>query len=79
MTPLLKAPPKNNLPWAGIAWFGLILVADAGVHVAHLSIHDLGQTSLVDSAVPDNPVLAGAIHAALTATRDAVFSATFPA
>jgi exosortase len=27
MTPLLKAPPKNKLPWAGIAWFGLILVA----------------------------------------------------
>jgi len=27
MTPLLKAPPKNELPWAGIAWFGLILVA----------------------------------------------------
>jgi len=23
----LKAPPKNRLPWAGIAWFGLILVA----------------------------------------------------
>lgn len=34
---------------------------------------------LVDSAVPDNPVLAGAIHAALTATREAVFSATVPA
>jgi predicted NBD/HSP70 family sugar kinase len=31
--------------------FGLILVADAGVHVAHLSIHDLGQTTLVESAV----------------------------
>ena len=27
MTPVLKAPPKNRLPWAGIAWFGLILVA----------------------------------------------------
>jgi len=27
MTPLLKAPPKNSLPWPGIAWFGLILVA----------------------------------------------------
>ena len=27
MTPVLKAPPKNGLPWAGIAWFGLILVA----------------------------------------------------
>jgi len=27
MTPLLKAPPKNKLPWAGIAWFGLILMA----------------------------------------------------
>ena len=27
MTPVLKAPPKNKLPWAGIAWFGLILVA----------------------------------------------------
>jgi exosortase len=24
---VLKAPPKNKLPWAGIAWFGLILVA----------------------------------------------------
>jgi predicted NBD/HSP70 family sugar kinase len=34
---------------------------------------------LVESAVPDNPVLAGAIHAGLTATREAVFSATFPA
>jgi exosortase len=27
MTPVLKSPPKNKLPWAGIAWFGLILVA----------------------------------------------------
>ncbi|HEV2635268.1 MAG TPA: ROK family protein [Actinocrinis sp.] len=33
---------------------------------------------LVLSAVPDNPVLAGAIQAALTATRETVFSATFP-
>jgi predicted NBD/HSP70 family sugar kinase len=34
---------------------------------------------LVESAVPDNPVLAGAIHAALAATRETVFSATVPA
>ena len=33
---------------------------------------------LVLSEVPDNPVLAGAIQAALTATRETVFSATFP-
>jgi predicted NBD/HSP70 family sugar kinase len=32
--------------------FGLIMVADVGVHVAQLSIHDLGQTSLIESAVP---------------------------
>ncbi len=32
--------------------FGLILVADVGVHVAQLSIHDLGQTSLIESPVP---------------------------
>jgi predicted NBD/HSP70 family sugar kinase len=34
---------------------------------------------LVLSEVPDNPVLAGTIQAALAATREAVFSATFPA
>lgn len=34
---------------------------------------------LVLSEIPDNPVLAGAIQAALTATREMVFSATFPA
>jgi hypothetical protein len=28
---------------------------------------------LVESALADNPVLAGAIHAALAATREAVF------
>ncbi|HEY3872033.1 MAG TPA: ROK family transcriptional regulator [Actinocrinis sp.] len=33
---------------------------------------------LVVSAVADNPVLAGAIHAALAATREAVFSGTVP-
>jgi hypothetical protein len=33
---------------------------------------------LVASAVADNPVLAGAIYAALAATREAVFSATAP-
>jgi predicted NBD/HSP70 family sugar kinase len=33
---------------------------------------------LVASAVADNPVLAGAIHAALAATREAVFSTTTP-
>jgi predicted NBD/HSP70 family sugar kinase len=33
---------------------------------------------LVASAVADNPVLAGAIHAALAATREAVLSATTP-
>ena len=33
---------------------------------------------LVASAVEDNPVLAGAIHAALAATREAVFSSTAP-
>jgi predicted NBD/HSP70 family sugar kinase len=33
---------------------------------------------VVASAVADNPVLAGAIHAALAATREAVFSATTP-
>jgi exosortase len=27
MTPLLKAPPKNSLPWTGIAWFGVLLIA----------------------------------------------------
>jgi predicted NBD/HSP70 family sugar kinase len=32
--------------------FGLILVADVGVHTAQLSIHDLGQTTLVESSVP---------------------------
>jgi predicted NBD/HSP70 family sugar kinase len=34
---------------------------------------------LAVSAVGDNPVLVGAIHAALEATRDAVFSGTVPA
>lgn len=32
--------------------FGLILVADVGVHTAHLSIHDLGQVALVESIIP---------------------------
>ena len=27
MTPVLKSPPKNKLPWTGIAWFGALLVA----------------------------------------------------
>ncbi len=27
MTPVLEAPSKNKLPWAGIAWFGALLVA----------------------------------------------------
>jgi predicted NBD/HSP70 family sugar kinase len=33
---------------------------------------------LVVSEVPGNPVLAGAIHAALAATRETVFSGTVP-
>lgn len=45
------------------------------------SLHDLAipRPRLVLSEIPDNPVLAGAIQAALAATREAVFSATFPA
>jgi exosortase len=27
MTPALETPSKNKLPWAGIAWFGVLLVA----------------------------------------------------
>ena len=27
MTPAIETPSKNKLPWAGIAWFGLLLVA----------------------------------------------------
>ncbi len=27
MTPVLETPSKNNLPWTGIAWFGVLLVA----------------------------------------------------
>jgi exosortase len=27
MTPALESPPKNKLPWADIAWFGVLLVA----------------------------------------------------
>ena len=27
MTPVLETPSKNTLPWAGIAWFGLLLIA----------------------------------------------------
>ena len=26
MTPVLESPSKNKLPWAGIAWFGVLLV-----------------------------------------------------
>jgi exosortase len=27
MTPVLETPSKNSLPWTGIAWFGVLLVA----------------------------------------------------
>jgi len=27
MTPVLETPSKNKLPWAGIAWFGMLLIA----------------------------------------------------
>jgi exosortase len=27
MTPLLESPSKNKLPWTGIAWFGVLLIA----------------------------------------------------
>jgi exosortase len=27
MTPALETPSKNKLPWAGIAWFGVLLIA----------------------------------------------------
>jgi exosortase len=27
MTPVLEVPSKNKLPWAGIAWFGALLIA----------------------------------------------------
>jgi exosortase len=27
MTPVLETPSKNKLPWAGIAWFGVLLIA----------------------------------------------------
>jgi exosortase len=27
MTPVLKVPSKNKLPWTGIAWFGALLIA----------------------------------------------------
>src|SRR5665647_2089240 len=27
MTPVLETPSKNKLPWTGIAWFGVLLVA----------------------------------------------------
>ena len=27
MTPVLEIPSKNKLPWAGIAWFGVLLIA----------------------------------------------------
>src|SRR5260370_16812673 len=27
MTPVLKFPSKNKLPWTGIAWFGVLLIA----------------------------------------------------
>ena len=27
MTPVLKVPSKNKLPWTGIAWFGVLLIA----------------------------------------------------
>lgn len=27
MTPVLETPSKNNLPWTGIAWFGVLLIA----------------------------------------------------
>ena len=45
------------------------------------SLHDMAipRPRLVLSEVPDNPVLAGAIQAALAATREAVFATTFPA
>jgi exosortase len=27
MIPVLESPPKNKLPWTGIAWFGVLLIA----------------------------------------------------
>ena len=27
MTPAIETPSKNKLPWAGIAWFGVLLIA----------------------------------------------------
>ena len=27
MTPVLKVPSKNKLPWTAIAWFGVLLIA----------------------------------------------------
>jgi len=27
MTPVMEAPSKNKLPWTGIAWFGVLLIA----------------------------------------------------
>src|ERR1039457_7345183 len=27
MTPLLESPSKNKLPWTGVAWFGVLLIA----------------------------------------------------
>jgi exosortase len=27
MTPVFEAPSKNNLPWTGVAWFGVLLMA----------------------------------------------------
>lgn len=36
MTPVLESPSKNKLPWAGIAWFGVLLLACYAPVLRHL-------------------------------------------
>src|ERR1035441_3049850 len=51
MTPALETPSKNKLPWAGIAWFGLLLIACYAPVLRALGLRGWGGFQLVIGAL----------------------------